>query len=1062
MSDSGSHTKGPPHAPTGVGENRARGPGSHPLRRRELLAYGAGLTGLAALGELKSRSPLARELLAAMRPVGNLKATLLRADDFVSLDFEFFNLSLLGPGQAGPGDISTARLVRANAAKAAYIIVSFQPQAIGEQVFPEPGGKLPSLPVQSRLGGPSRLAFRVPDSTTSVPFNDLSLLGWEKFDPRVVPAALPPGKLGRRVNKPSLRMPKPDETALELPWHLFLSPHAQSGWAHALDPVERDGRTELWHTRLGVRKAAGPGHRVDEADAALRTVRAIWATGFSRNSAPDPNDKDPIPMALTPRERWELVGLSADFKRGRYKPAPVKVDRLMLTSFGAWINSRGDWANAPPQFDVEHWTERGTMGREHYVRVVLRGFLFPFGHQAALIEVSERKIQKIQKGPQKGQYAAFLRKRSFIVVKQPEKSSSSRDMPFETVRIRTVVTPDLDAPDVGGSIVKKPNNKPYGKAAFWPRVGNQDFQFSVLATDADGHGVEFSTPLIFVLNSTTISSAAVANVCKRYEAAGNTGRRNRPLQGQKVAFAPSSDSKPGDTSLETDKFMLGCATTHASPPFRARMTQAEVRLSAVEAIKGPLATAQVAHHPVYLDHGFGKAPNKTESFLKLLNPVGLDYGADGNGDRCGGLGAPNMDISGISRTLGPTGGPPNAAPPKFNPADFLKGAKFLGIDFADVLEAGLDFVTDQAKVPKTVSQTIFTDGDPTKLAKEIRTTLDWHPALKADPLGVFEPSNGPSNPATMELKALFVTPLNPPGEPDFEVNGELKNFTLNLFGSSAFLILQFNGIVINARKGQKPHVDVDILDVGFAGPLTFVNQLKELMKSSGNGFDIDVSPTQVAASYTVGLPTTSVGVFTLANIAFTAGVTVPFTGKPVTARFAFCSREQPFLLTYTIFGGGGFFELAVGAHGIEGFKAALEFGAAAAIDLGVASGGVQIMAGVYFEMDETDAKLTGYVRLNGSLNVLGLITATLEFYLGMTYDIGADELWGQCTLTIEVDVVLFSASVSAQAEKRFAGGGGGSKAKLSPPAPTPIRFGELLSETEWQDDYVPAFAAAAF
>ena len=66
------------------------------------------------------------------------------------------------------------------------------------------------------------------------------------------------------------------ETAIEAPFRLILSPHAYSAWAHSPKPVvsQRTGRSELWHTRLAVRKE---GEAPDEKNQGYRTVRAIWA-----------------------------------------------------------------------------------------------------------------------------------------------------------------------------------------------------------------------------------------------------------------------------------------------------------------------------------------------------------------------------------------------------------------------------------------------------------------------------------------------------------------------------------------------------------------------------------------------------------------------------------------------------------------------------------------------------------------------------------------------------------------------------------------------------------------
>ena len=57
--------------------------------------------------------------------------------------------------------------------------------------------------------------------------------------------------------------------------------------------------------------------------------------------------------------------------------------------------------------------------------------------------------------------------------------------------------------------------------------------------------------------------------------------------------------------------------------------------------------------------------------------------------------------------------------------------------------------------------------------------------------------------------------------------------------------------------------------------------------------------------------------------------------------------------------------MEIDLQGIRMIEASLEFGAAVSINLGVASGGVSIMAGIYFKMELVDGQnsttLTGYV-----------------------------------------------------------------------------------------------------
>ena len=87
------------------------------------------------------------------------------------------------------------------------------------------------------------------------------------------------------------------------------------------------------------------------------------------------------------------------------------------------------------------------------------------------------------------------------------------------------------------------------------------------------------------------------------------------------------------------------------------------------------------------------------------------------------------------------------------------------------------------------------------------------------------------------------------------------------------------------------------------------------------------------------------------------------------------------------------------------------------------------MAGVYFKLETNDdgdieATLSGYFRLRGEVDVLGLISASIELYLELTYETATGKAVGRATITIEVEVFFFSFSVSVSAEKKFAGSAG--------------------------------------
>jgi hypothetical protein len=222
-------------------------------------------------------------------------------------------------------------------------------------------------------------------------------------------------------------------------------------------------------------------------------------------------------------------------------------------------------------------------------------------------------------------------------------------------------------------------------------------------------------------------------------------------------------------------------------------------------------------------------------------------------------------------------------------------------------------------------------------------------------------------------------------------------------------------------------MDVDVRFGGFkfAGPLEFVETLRELIPFDGfsDPPEIQVTPAGITAGFTMGLPNLSVGVFSLENLSLGAGFDVPFVGKPVSTWFAFCTRENPSRLTVSLFGGGFYLGVTVDAEGLQIFEGAIEFGAACSVDFGVASGSVSAMAGLYFKIEGSDFTLAGYFRLRGEVEALGIVSVSIELYLEMRYESGSGKCTGTATLSIEIDVALFSTTIEISCTKKFAGSG---------------------------------------
>jgi hypothetical protein len=1048
-------------------------------------------------------------------PDATWSINLLRREDMVNLTFTFIGLALSPSGTL----LYPYNLILAPRASTGYIVVDFGPQHIAEEVFQEalpPAPPLPAPPpppVKSWPAGSSRIAFDVTTAVTSpnvLPYTVNALLDWLGWLPSITLGADMPVNYALIDSRPPIVAPQNFQTGLDIPWGLTVSPNGTQGWAHSSSPVIRGTRTELWHTRLGVRKQHGTTYYVDEADASTRTARAIWGFGFDLLNPPtnsDPTTYGPyFDTSLTAKKRYDIIRNTSDFQADT-KRRPFDVERLMLSGLGGWLSVAGTWDPAPAVYnpssgstvpgsavDLIEWRHRTMMARDEYVRTVDAGYLFPFGHRAVKITLIERKIQPITDSndpARNGKPAAYLRRREWIVVKEPTRTypalttREGREMPFRSVTIAPLVTPDLAA------ITEPLVSIPGAGNAFWPRLGSgstiTDFEFKVYATDPDGREIQFTAPLAFIPLSTNTTPLSVEAVIANYRT-GPSSRRTRPLGGQTVAFADNTGAEtPGRTSLPTNAITFdgavpsGSPDPNTTPMYRPLVKTANVNVLAIEQISGKAGGTNLHLYDPYLTNGFGTGAVWAEFEASGAVPMGFS----GSTDRVGGVSSPDVTIKGISRVMGPVGGVLSELDGgTFNASTFFdSSAKLLGgVGLASIIDA-LTFTTASTAtaspavaagelIPKLASW-VSTDTSGKPIA--VNAGYKWVPQIHG--FSFFEPDS----PSSLSLEVQTSTSLVAGGTSTHFVDGRLNGFKVTI----AIIELHFKVLGFRSEKGQKPKIDVDVDSVGFAAPLTFLNALKPFMlltnagilsdgaagpamvSAASSGSSIDVTAQGVTAGFTIAIPTIALGAFSLQNISFGASVTVPFTGDSVRARFSFCTRENPFLVTVSLFGGGGFFAVDAGVTGIEKLEASIEFGANVALNLGVASGAVYVMGGVYLMMDlvEDKTELTGYVRMGGELEVLGLVSVSTEFYMGLTYELSSGDIWGQASVTVEVEVLFFSTSVSMSVERRFKGSDpGAASLGLAGPAaalvPAPITFEALIPLQHYWDDYCDAFGNA--
>jgi hypothetical protein len=570
----------------------------------------------------------------------------------------------------------------------------------------------------------------------------------------------------------------------------------------------------------------------------------------------------------------------------------------------------------------------------------------------------------------------------------------------------------------------------------------------VTARDLAGQEVNFLAPLIFVSLSetdlTTVSAEYVADAATRRCAA----------RGQKVAYA---DPAAGDTELKTGAFyfttqLTGEQAPYPVAPFLPSLDNAEVTIPVLSEILGKQVAVLIGFYPPYLASGLD--PNAGVFAEIDSTPPQVGFSAD----RSGGFAQPNITLTALSARKGLVSGlPSDAAQGNIDPGAYFGAtdAKLFGtVPLGNLIP--VDALTHLADAAQNAPK-IRTEPKPdAKHPKELDTVLTWQPDLKD--------FNGQALPVPLPVNVLFnadgiksalklqVTIRNDfSGQPPTsEATGQLSNFELQLFG---IIDLKIASIRFTSKNGAKSLVTLDLADknpIAFDGPLQFVQTLASILPPGlfgGGGPSIKATKSELKVSYTLSLPPVTCGVFSLQNIAIMAGLDLPYLdGKPA-VEFGFASRSKPFLLTVEIFGGGGFVHLIVSADGVQVVEGALEFGGNYAFDVGVASGGVHAMAGIYFQLKGTSSDLTGFIDIGGEVSVLGIISISLDLNLSLSWqhtDQG-NVIEGRATLTVSVHVLFFSASVEISVERSFSAGGGDPD------------VGQLVSGHQWSE-YAGAFA----
>gem|GEM_PF-2078001 len=433
----------------------------------------------------------------------------------------------------------------------------------------------------------------------------------------------------------------------------------------------------------------------------------------------------------------------------------------------------------------------------------------------------------------------------------------------------------------------------------------------------------------------------------------------------------------------------------------------------------------------------GQLVDQAGTPLSEVRGVVVDF--TGDAERSGGLAAPKMTADGLSRLVGPVN---VEGLTSLDPGDLLdEGATLLGFSLTDLLgplnREDLPTITTDLSGPQpvvTMSWPPFPPGTP----PEDRPRQEL--AVKA-PFGPIQDPPGPTTPKpTMALEVRTAGA-------DVRTECSVRDFSLGFPSGEPLLKLTFREVRYVQEAGKPPALEIDGLSAAFSDKLDLLKALQEKVGLAGQGPAIRVDDSGIVASYALAVPDAASGAFVMRNLVFSASVTVPFQGDPVVVGVAFASRAKPFNLSVMMFGGGGYAAIELAHDGLRRMEIALEFGASIAVDFVIAKGEAHVLGGIRFELLADDSvQLVGYLRIGGSLEVLGLVTVTVELVLSLGYQSNGNRLVGRATLVIELDLTLYSDSVELDSGEWEIAGGDPTRRVVEEPAGP-----ELLAD---RDPYV--------
>lgn len=258
-------------------------------------------------------------------------------------------------------------------------------------------------------------------------------------------------------------------------------------------------------------------------------------------------------------------------------------------------------------------------------------------------------------------------------------------------------------------------------------------------------------------------------------------------------------------------------------------------------------------------------------------------------------------------------------------------------------------------------------------------------------------------------------------------SGKLRPFNIRLLGDRLDLVtIKFKGASFSAGTGKEPEYQADIEGVEIGAMLEFIKALQQFFSpGEGNGpyVALQLFPPEIQAGYRYSAPFIPVGSLLIMNVAISVSMNLPFDNRQAYFKFAFASRDLPFLISQPPYGGGGFVGLMATAKGIVGFEIQFEFGAVVGIKFGPLQAQGRVTAGIYLMSGEGTQVLEGFVNAVGEGNIACFgVSVNISVRVRQ---VNGGAMVGSSSYSFSFKVGFVSVKYSFTAQYKVQGGGGG-------------------------------------